>query len=86
MSKLEDGPFPFERHDEARREAHAERDRVLVELRARIRSRVEPVLGHLPECEIEALVERIASFKYRHEGKAALRSTPARGSTPINDD
>jgi hypothetical protein len=34
----------------------------------------------LPEGEIDALVERIARFKYRHEGKAALRTTPARGN------
>ena len=74
MSVLEDGPFPFEQH--------AERDRVLVELRERVRSRLAPVICHLPEAEIEALVERIASFKYRHEGKSALRSTPGRG-TPV---
>ena len=76
MSTLEDGPFPFDHHAER----HAERERVLVELRERIRSRLAPVIGHLPESEIVALVERIASFKYRHEGKTALRSTPARGN------
>lgn len=76
MSTLEDGPFSFELHAER----HGERERVLVELRARIRSRLAPVISHLPECEIEALVERIAIFKYRHEGKTALRSTPARGN------
>jgi len=76
MGTFEDGPFPFGRDIDR----HEERERVLVELRARIRSRLAPVISHLPECEIEALVDRIASFKYRYEGKTALRSTPARGN------
>jgi len=75
VSALEDGPSPSERH--------TDRERVLAELRERIRSRLKPVIGHLPDGEVDALVERIASFKYRHEGKAALRSTPARG-TPVD--
>jgi hypothetical protein len=51
-----------------------------MELRRRMRSRLEPVSCHLPEGEIEALVERIGRFERRHEGKAALPSTPARGN------
>jgi hypothetical protein len=80
MSALEDGPLPLEWHADGHADAGAEPERVLVELRRRIRSRLGPVICHLPEGEIEALVERIARFKYRHEGKAALRTTPARGN------
>jgi hypothetical protein len=80
MSALEDGPFPFGQHANRHPDDGAEGERVLTELRRRIRSRLDPVICHLPEGEIEALVERIARFKYRHEGKAALRTTPARGN------
>jgi len=60
-------------------EFDTERERVLAELRDQIRSRLGPVIGHLPQAEIDHLIDRIARFKYRHEGKAALRSTPPRG-------
>jgi hypothetical protein len=80
MSALEDGPIPFERYADRHADAGAEREWVLTELRRRIRSRLQPVICHLPEGEIDALVERIAHFKYRHEGKTALRTTPARGN------
>lgn len=80
MSALEEGPFPFERSADRHADAGAERERMLMELRRRIRSRLQPVICHLPEGEIDALVEQIARFKYRHEGKTALRTTPARGN------
>jgi hypothetical protein len=55
-----------------------ERERVLAELREQIRTRLDPVIRHLPQVEKDRLIEQIANFKYRHEGKAALRTTPAR--------
>lgn len=63
-------PFPLE--------PPAESERVLAELREQIRSRLEPVIGHLPPTEVERLIDRIANFKYRHEGTSALRTTPTR--------
>jgi hypothetical protein len=66
------GPLPVD--------PRAERERVLAELRERIRSRLEPVIGHLPRAEVDRLIDHIANFKYRHDGESALRSTPARGN------
>ncbi len=71
MSAGNDGPIHID--------IDVERERVLAELRERIRSRLNPVIRHLPQAEMDRLIDRIARFKYRHDGADALRSTPARG-------
>lgn len=55
----------------------AEADRIIKEICKRLDWRIRPVVTHLPEHEIQHLFEHMAWFKYKHEGAACLRDTPA---------
>jgi hypothetical protein len=52
---------------------------VLALLRREIGVRIRPLVAHLPEDQIVALIEQIASITFKYEGVASLRRTPATG-------
>ena len=65
--------------------AQMTRQEVVALIRQNIEGRIRPVVSHLPEPEIAALLDRMAQLKFKWEGNAAIRATPpraGRGPTP----
>jgi len=56
----------------------AEAERLVAELCDRLEWRIRPLVGHLPEEAIQALLGQMAWLKYKHEGARCLDSTPSR--------
>jgi hypothetical protein len=53
------------------------RETVITALKEDIGRRIRPVISHLPEAEICALVERMAFIQYKYEGDRSHLRTPA---------
>jgi hypothetical protein len=52
------------------------RETVIAALKEDIGRRIRPVISHLPEAEICALVERMAFIQYKYEGDRSYLRTP----------
>jgi len=53
------------------------RETVIAALKEDIGGRIRPVVSHLPEAEICALIDRMAFIQYKYQGDRAHLRTPA---------
>lgn len=53
------------------------RETVIAALKQEIERRIRPVVSHLPEPEICALIERMAFVQYKYQGDRSHLRTPA---------
>ena len=59
---------------------------VLEALRERVGARVRPFVTHLPDAEVAALIENIVRIKFKYDGIASLRNTPAAIAPAVRDE
>jgi hypothetical protein len=60
----------------------AAREIVLASLEQEIGQRIRPVVAHLPEPEIRALIQRMALIQYKYEGDRPARRLPETPRAP----
>jgi len=54
-------------------------------LRTQVSARVRPFVTHLPEADVARLIEQIVQVKFKYEGFASLRRTPAAAAHTVRE-